>query len=70
MASWPPTLDTGLANVLVQAPGPLAAYLTMYVLAKAYGREGESEMPDVAQHCQARCQMYEEIFFKYYGSGL
>ena len=70
MTAWPPTLDTGKQNVLVQAPAPLAGYLTMYVLAKAYGREGESEMPDVAQHCQARCQMYEEIFAKYYGAGL
>jgi len=70
MACWPPTLDVSKVNTLVQAPAPLAGYLTMYVLAKAYGREGESEMPDVAQHCQARCEMYEGIFEHYYGAGL
>jgi hypothetical protein len=70
MAAWPPTLDTGQVNTLVQAPAPLAGYLTMYTLAKAYGREGESEMPDVARHCAGRCEMYEQIFQKYYGAGL
>jgi hypothetical protein len=70
MTAWPPALDSAQANTLVQAPAPLAGYLTMSVLAKAYGREGESEMPDVAQHCQARCEMYEQIFAKYYGAGL
>jgi hypothetical protein len=70
MLSWPPTLDTAQVNYLVQAPAPVAGYLGMYVLAKAYGREGESEMPDVAQHCSAFCDMYEQIFSKYYGKGL
>ena len=70
MACWPPALDTGQMNTLVQAPAPLAGYLSMYTLSKAYGREGESEMPDVAQHCAARCAMYEQIFEKYYGAGL
>lgn len=70
MTAWPPALDAGQLNTLVQAPAPLAGYLSMYTLAKAYGKEGESEMPDVAQHCAARCQMYEQIFGKYYGPGL
>jgi hypothetical protein len=70
MAAWPPALDAEQVNTLVQAPGPFAGYLAMYALAKAYGREGEMEMPDVAQHCAARCDMYEKIFEKYYGAGL
>lgn len=70
MQAWPPALDTAKLNTLVQAPAPLAGYLAMYVLAKAYGREGESEMPDVAMHAEARCQMYEEVFAHLYGRGL
>lgn len=70
MLCWPPTLDVSKTNTLVQAPAPIAGYLAMYTFAKAYGREGESEMPDVAQHCEARCAMYEQIFAKYYGAGL
>lgn len=70
IACWPLTVDPGKNNILVIAPAPLAGYLAMYVLAKAYGREGESEMPDVAQHCEARCAMYEQIFNHYYGAGL
>ena len=54
----------------VEAPAPVAGYLAFFVLAKAYGREGESENPDLAQHCAARCDMYEKIFEKYYGAGL
>lgn len=70
MTCWPQELDIARKNTLVQAPAPLSGYLAMYVLSKAYGREGESEMPDLAQHCAARCQMYEQIFQKYYGAGL
>lgn len=70
MSCWPPVLDDAQLNRLVQAPAPLAGYLLMYTLSKAYGREGESEMPDVAAHCSARCDMYTQMFTKYYGAGL
>lgn len=70
MTAWPPALDIERKNTVVQGPASLAGYLAMYVLAQAYGREGESEMPDVAQHCAGRCEMYEQIFAKYYGAGL
>lgn len=66
---FPAELDAGTVNTLVQAPAPLKGYLAMAVLAKAYGREGESEMPDLAQHCTARLKMYESIFEQYYGRG-
>jgi hypothetical protein len=66
---YPPDIDVGGLNVLLQAPAPVAGYLAFFVLAKAYGREGESENPDLAQHCAARVKMYEQIFEKYYGKG-
>ncbi len=67
----PPDLDTAqVMNVLLQAPSPVAAYLAFYVLAGAYGREGESEQPDLAKHASARVKMYEQIFSHYYGPGL
>jgi hypothetical protein len=67
--SWPETVDAGGQNTLVPAPGPLKGYLAMYLLAEAYGREGEMEMPDVAQHCRARLELYHQIFQSYYGKG-
>jgi hypothetical protein len=66
---YPPDIDVAGVNVLLQAPAPVAGYLAFFVLAKAYGREGESEIPDLAQHCAARVKMYEQIFEKYYGKG-
>jgi len=65
----PPELDAGKSNTLLQAPAPLKGYLAFSVLASAYGREGESEMPDLAQHARARVQMYEDILTQYYGRG-
>jgi len=65
---FPPTLDASqFSTLFVQAPAPLKGYLAMAALAKAYGREGESEMPDLAQHCAARLQLYEAICEQYYG---
>ena len=63
----PPDLDVGQVNVLVQAPAPVATYLAFSVLEKAYGQEGESEQPDLAQHCQGRADMLEQVFQSYYG---
>lgn len=67
---WPAALDPGKQQTFVAGPAPLKGYLAMCVLREAYGREGESEMPDVAMHCAARAQMYEDIFTRYYGPGL
>jgi hypothetical protein len=66
----PADIDVAKVNHLLQAPAPVAGYLGMFVLAKAYGREGESEQPDLAQHCAARVKMYEQIFERYYGKGV
>lgn len=67
---FPETLDAAKQNTLVAAPPPLKGYLAMCVLAEALGREGESEMPDVAKHCAGRISMYEQIFAAYYGKGI
>jgi len=65
-SEYPPDLEQ---NTLVQAPAAVAGYLSFSVLARAYGREGESEMPDVAQHCAARAEFYTQIFQSYFGAG-
>jgi hypothetical protein len=70
ISAWPPALDAAQVNTLVQAPAPFAGYLAFYALAKAYGREGEAEMPDVAAHCEERCRMWEQVFERYYGRGM
>jgi hypothetical protein len=67
-AVYPPDVDVAQDNTLVQAPAPLAGYLAFSVLAKAYGEEGESEQPELAKHCRARVQMYEQICQQYYGT--
>ena len=66
-ASWPDALDVAKTQTMVSAPSPLKGYLAMQVLAEAYGREGDMEMPDVAQHCKARMRMYEQIWLTGYG---
>lgn len=70
MSAWPPALDAAQVNTLVQAPAAFAGYLTFYALQNAYGREGESEMPDVSAHCAERCGMYEKLFTHYFGPGI
>ncbi len=65
---WQPQLDK--MQPLVAGPGPLKAYLTMCLLAEAYGKEGEAEMPDVAAHCRGRMEMYEQMMQAYYGAAL
>lgn len=65
---WPVEVDTAEVNTLVQAPAPVAGYLAIYALSRAYSREGESAMPDVAMHCASRCQMYEQLFQHLWGA--
>jgi hypothetical protein len=67
--AWPPTVDAGQQSTIVPAPAPVKGYLAMAVLAEAYGREGEMEMPDVASHCKGRLDLYHQIFQTYYGKG-
>lgn len=66
---YPPDLDTAQVNTLLQAPAPVAIYLEYFVLAKAYGAEGESEEPDLAQHCAAKVALLEQVFAHLYGEG-
>jgi|SRR5215831_4223838 len=64
-AAYPPEINIG--NQQLSAPVPLKGYLAMSVLEQAYKREGEMEEADVAAHCMARRQMYEQILSNYYG---
>jgi hypothetical protein len=66
----PPTLDAGKQNTLLAAPSPIKGYLAMAILAGAYGREGELEMPDIADHCRGRLKLYEQSLTSYYGKAL
>ena len=64
-AGWPNQLDP--SSMLIAAPAPIKGYLAMAMLAEAYGKEGESEMPDVAQHCRGMAGLYENVFQGLYG---
>jgi|ERR1041384_372050 hypothetical protein len=66
---FPAALDAGRQQTLVAAPSPLKGYLAMTVLKEAYGREGEMESADIADHAQSRMDLYEKLFTTYYGSG-
>lgn len=66
---YPDILDAGKQNTNVPAPPPLKGYLAMYLLAEAYGKEGEAEATDIAAHCRGRMGMYREMMITYYGPG-
>ena len=68
--AWPPDLDAAESNHTLAAPAPLKSYLAMAVIAAAYSEEGESEMPDIAQHCKGRMAMVEQALAGYYGRGI
>lgn len=67
-ASFPPEVDVNQANVMVPAPPPVKGYIANYILSEAFQQEGESEMPDVAQHCKGRLALYEQAFQQYFGT--
>jgi len=66
----PLDLDVAKANTLVQAPAPLKGYLTFSVIGTCYRKEGESEQPDLAQHCKARIDLYDKLLQHLYGEGI
>lgn len=65
---YPVQVNSG--QTLVAAPPPFKGYLAMYTLWRAYQKESEIAMNDVAEHCKARCEMYETLFRAYYGAGM
>jgi len=67
--AWPPELDAAENNHSLLAPAPLKSYIAMAVIAAAYSEEGESEMPDIAQHCKGRMAMIEQALTTY-GRGI
>jgi hypothetical protein len=66
---YPPDLDTGQVNTLLQAPAPVSIYLSFYVLAKAYGKESETEEADLSQHAAAKVALLEQVFAHLWGEG-
>jgi hypothetical protein len=66
-ASFPPEVDVNSVNTSVPAPPPVQGYIANYILAEAFQKEGESEMPDVAAHCRGRLALYEQAFQQYFG---
>ena len=66
---YPPDLDTAQANTLLEAPAPIAVYLSFFVLAKAYGSESETEEPDLAQHANQMVSMLEQVSAHLWGEG-
>lgn len=49
-----PPVDLGTTDAPVLIPGPFQKYLRYYVWSRAFGREGEGQRLDVAQHYEAR----------------
>lgn len=64
---FPPDLDAALENTLVQAPAPVGILLSFAILAAVYGQEGESEQPDLAEHCAGRADMLTQALQGYFG---
>ena len=65
---YPVQINSG--QTLVAGPPPLKAYIAMWIIHRAYAKEGESEMPDVSAHCRARCELFEQMMIQYYGKGM
>ncbi len=51
-----PTIDMGETDAPVLIPEQLQKYLRFYVWSRAFGREGEGQRPDLAQHYDQRFQ--------------
>jgi hypothetical protein len=66
---YPPDLDTGQLNTLLQAPAPVGIYLSYFVLARCYGKESESEIQDLSQHAEAKVALLEQVFAHLWGEG-
>jgi hypothetical protein len=49
-----PPVDLGLTDAPVMIPEPFQKYLRFYVWGRAFGREGEGQRLDVAQHYEQR----------------
>ena len=65
---YPVAINSG--QTLVAGPPPLKGYIAQFILWRAYQKESEIEAPDIAAHCKARCELYEELLVHLYGKGM
>ena len=60
-----PLVDVGETDAPVLIPAPLQKYLRYYVLSRAFGREGEGQRLDLAQHYEARFQRGAQLLKRF-----
>lgn len=65
---YPPAVSS--IAPLIAAYLPLESYLGMYVIWRAYQKEHEAEMADVAAQAKAVCELFEGVLVKLYGKGI
>lgn len=62
---FPPTIASGSSALAVATP--VADYFACAIVAEARRKQSESAMPEMAEHFDQRCAMYEQIFKSYFG---
>lgn len=66
MLAYPAELDCPKVNTSVVLPKPLEDYCEIVALGKAYGKDSDLRLPEVASHAAQRAQLYEQICQKYW----
>ncbi len=64
---FPCNLDSAHTDVAIDAPVVCGDYLEFCVIAEAYGKEGDLQMPEVAQSAKAFADLFEATFKHYWG---
>lgn len=64
---FPCNLDIAHTSVTIDAPAVVGDYLWAVVVAEAYGREGDCQMPEVAESCKALGELIEAVCDHYWG---
>lgn len=64
---FPCSLDAAHTEVAIDAPAVVGDFLWARVIAEAYGKEGDMQMPEVAQSARAFADLYEGLFSHYWG---
>ena len=64
---YPPTIAAGSSQVAL--PSILQDYFSYAMLAGARGKESDAAKPEIAAHCQARMELYDQVIQHLYGPG-
>jgi hypothetical protein len=64
---YPPTITS--ASSTAALPAPLQDFLSYAMLAGARGKESDAAMPEMAEHFEERCALYEQVIQHLYGVG-